>query len=190
MRGGAIIVMTTNVGTDAIAALEGADDALLDAEAATPLCGVRWSGQSLQDAVVEAPRRRARARVRRAVENRAPRQHRPLAARRRRPPLGDRPPADRARRPRGEGRPARAPRGYRRAARPRRRPLGRQLGGRSTRDYIEEHVVEAVAEALDGAPKVLDGATPIEAELDVVGKRQQVPRLDGEAGGAEASEYF
>ena len=61
-------------------------------------------------------------------------------------------------------------------------------GGRSTRDYIEEHVVEAVAEALDGAPKVLDGATPIEAELDVVGKAVQVLRLDGEAGGAEASE--
>ena len=63
-----------------------------------------------------------------------------------------------------------------------------KLGGRSTRDYIEEHVVEAVAEALDGAPKVLDGATPIEAELDVVGKAVQVLRLDGEAGGAEASE--
>ena len=34
----------------------------------------------------------------------------------------------------------------------------------------------------------VSGATPIEAELDVVGKAVQVLRLDGEAGGAEASE--
>ena len=34
----AIIVMTTNVGTDTIAALEGADDALLDAEGHVRLC--------------------------------------------------------------------------------------------------------------------------------------------------------
>ena len=65
-----------------------------------------------------------------------------------------------------------------------------KLGGRSTRDYIEEHVVEAVAEALDGEPKADDGAEPIPAMLDVACKSVQVLRLDrGEAGAeADASE--
>ena len=41
------------------------------------------------------------------------------------------------------------------------------LGGRSTRDFIEENVVEAIAEALDGAdPAVIDGsAAPLQMRL-------------------------
>ena len=190
----AIIVMTTNVGTDTIAALEGADDALLDAEAGdADYAAYAGSGQSLQDAVVErirgdvlehvcdgrwenlgrlgnivpflpldgAGRRSVIDRQLTALADRAAKADPPLALRGYSTALLDHVAAH----------------------------WDAKLGGRSTRDYIEEHVVEAVAEALDGAPKVLDGATPIEAELDVVGKAVQVLRLDGDdAGGAEASE--
>merc|ERR1719487_1238644 len=189
----AIIVMTTNVGTDTIAALEGADDALLDAQAGdADYAAYAGSGQSLQDAVVErirgdvlehvcdgrwenlgrlgnivpflpldgAGRRSVIDRQLTALAERAAKADPPLALRGYSTALLDHVAAH----------------------------WDAKLGGRSTRDYIEEHVVEAVAEALDGAPKVLDGATPIEAELDVVGKAVQVLRLDGEAGGAEASE--
>jgi ATP-dependent Clp protease ATP-binding subunit ClpA len=44
------------------------------------------------------------------------------------------------------------------------------LGGRSTRDWIDENVVEALAEALDAAPlNVLNGsAPPLDLELDAI----------------------
>ena len=154
----AIIVMTTNVGTDTIAALEGADDALLDAEAGdADYAAYAGSGQSLQDAVVErirgdvlehvcdgrwenlgrlgnivpflpldgAGRRSVIDRQLTALADRAAKADPPLALRGYSTALLDHVAAH----------------------------WDAKLGGRSTRDYIEEHVVEAVAEALDGAPR-------------------------------------
>ena len=183
----AIIVMTTNVGTDTIAALEGADDALLDAEAAMDYAAYAGSGQSLQDAVVERIRGDVLEHVCDAWENLGrlgnivpflpldgagcrsviDRQLTALADRAAAADLRSRCAATRRR------------------CRPRRCPLGRQARRRSTRDYIEEHVVEAVADARRRAHARRRDAD--RGRADVVGKAVQVLRLDGEAG-AEASE--
>ena len=61
------------------------------------------------------------------------------------------------------------------------------LGGRSTRDYIEEHVVELMADALDSAPPdVLAGlAPPLQLWLDVTaGSEDTAGHAPGSASGS------
>ena len=48
------------------------------------------------------------------------------------------------------------------------------LGGRSTRDFIEENVVEAIAEALDGCEP--DGQMPLELDVEAVAQRAQASK--------------